>query len=71
MNRDRLPEEEVKIKVSTCPGCKGWVRASVEHMMSGHDKRDFGKEVVEYNLSVKSIPLLEWRESDLDMCGCK
>ena len=70
MKQQDLPPEEVKVKVSTCPKCKGWVKASVEHRMSGHDKRAFGKEVVEHDLSVETIPLLEWRESDLDMCGC-
>ena len=52
-----LPDELVKVVVSNCPNCDGGVRFAIEHLM---DKKDFYKEVVKYNLSVKTISLSEF-----------
>ena len=71
MTEEKLPDEEVKIKMSLCGTCDGIVRVAVEHMMDGHSKNSFGKEVVEHNLSVKTMPLLDYREENPDWCSCK
>lgn len=67
---ERLPEEEVVVKISVCNKCNGIVRTAVKHMMDRKSKNDFAKEVMEYNLSVKEQPLLEYREKNPDWCEC-
>jgi hypothetical protein len=67
---ERLPDSEVKVKVSYCQSCNGWVRIAILHMMSTKTKNEFAKEVMEYNLSVKEVPLLEWRKETTEMCNC-
>lgn len=42
-----------------------------EHMMDKKSKNEFAKEVVDYNLSVKQQPLLEYRKANEKWCGCK
>lgn len=71
MSEKILPDEEVQVKMSLCGTCKGIVRVAIEHMMDTKSKNSFGKEVVDYNLSVKTIPLLEFREKNPAWCGCK
>ena len=66
-----LPDEQVTIKMSTCPKCNGIIRASVEHMMDKQDKKEFAKEVMEYNLNVSHTPLLEYRKNKPEWCECK
>jgi hypothetical protein len=66
----RLPDEEVKIKLSLCQKCNGIVRAAVEHQMNIKSKNEFLKEVMKYDLSVKTISLLEYREGKNDWCNC-
>ena len=66
-----LPDEEVNIKLSVCNKCNDIVTASVEHMMDRKIKNEFAKEVMKYNLNVKSIPLLEYRKMDIKFCKCK
>lgn len=63
-----LPDELVKVAISTCPICEGGVRFAIEHLMN---KKDFYKEVVKYNLSVKTISLAEFRSKTPDWCECK
>ena len=67
---ERLPEEEVVVKISVCNKCKGIVRTAVKHMMNRKSKNDFAKEVMEYNLSIKEQPLIEYREQNTDWCEC-
>ena len=62
-----LSDELVKIVIASCPKCDGGVRFGVEHMM---DKKDFYKEVVKYNLTVKTIPLLEYQKNKPTWCEC-
>ena len=66
----RLPDEEVKIKLSLCQKCNGIVRAAVEHQMNTKSKNEFLKEVMKYDLSVKTIPLLEYRSGKNEWCNC-
>lgn len=63
-----LPDELVKVVVSNYPKCDGGVRFAIEHLM---DKKDFYKEVVKYNLSVKTISLSEFRSKESVWCDCK
>ena len=66
--KKELPQEEVKVAISKCPTCKSPVRVAVEHKMN---KKEFYKEVVEFNLFVETIPLLEFRKLDFKFCNCK
>lgn len=66
-----LPEEQVKIKLSTCKKCNGIVRTAVEHMMSQKSKRDFSKEAFEYDLAISTISLIEYRAKKIKWCECK
>ncbi len=66
----RLPDEQVNVKYSTCNKCDGIVRAAVEHEMNTISKNSFAKEVFKYNLSVKVLPLLEYRKAKLEWCKC-
>lgn len=71
MNKKRLPDEEVNVKLSICGKCNGIVRIAVEHIMDRKSKNEFAKEVIKYNLSVKQQPLLEYRKANAKLCGCK
>jgi hypothetical protein len=63
-----LPDELVKVVMSSCPKCEGVVRIAIEHLFN---KKDFYKEVVKYNLSVRTISLLEFRSKETVWCECK
>ena len=67
---ERLPEEEVVVKISVCQKCSGVVRKAVKHMMDTKSKNSFMKEVMEYNLSVKEQLLLDYRKENADWCKC-
>jgi len=67
---ERLPEEEVVVKISVCNKCNGIVRTAVKHMMDRKSNNDFAKEVMEYNLNVIELPLLEYRNQNADWCKC-
>ena len=71
MNKERLPDEQVNVKISICGKCDGIVRVAVSHMMDRKSKNDFAKEVMECNLSVKEQPLLEYRKANAKWCECK
>ena len=66
----RLADENVKIKLSLCQKCNGIIRAAVEHKMDTKSKNEFLKEVMKYDLSVKTIPLLEYNEVKNRWCIC-
>jgi hypothetical protein len=65
-----IPEEDVKIKISTCKKCNGIIRTAVEHMMSMKSKREFSKEAFEYDLAISTISLIEYRASKIKWCDC-
>lgn len=71
MSKEILPDEEVSMKMSLCGTCEGIIRVAVEHMMNKKSKKEFADEVMEYNLSVKSMPLLEYRDKNPDWCECE
>ncbi len=68
--KPNLPPEEVKIKLSICNECQGKVRAAVEHMMTTKSKNEFSKEVMKYNLNVKSQSLIEYQRENMKPCKC-
>jgi hypothetical protein len=68
---EKKPDEEVNVKLSICGKCNGIVRVAVEHMMKTKDRNEFGKEVVDFNLSVKEQPLLEYRKTLAKWCECE
>jgi len=67
---EKLPEEVVVVKISVCQ-CGGVVRAAVKHTMNTKSKNEFMKEVMDYNLSVKEQPLLDYRKENPFWCECK
>lgn len=69
-NKETLRDEEVNVKLSVCGKCNGIVRVAVEHMMDRKSKNEFAKEVMQYNLSVKQQPLLEYRKANAEWCNC-
>lgn len=64
-----IEEKDVKVKMSICPECKNAVRVAVEHTMHKSSKKDFMKEVDKYNLDIKTISLIEYRQSKIQI-GC-
>jgi hypothetical protein len=64
-----IEEKDVKVKMSICPECKNAVRVAIEHAMDKSSKKDFMKEVDKYNLDIKTISLIEYRESNIQL-GC-
>jgi hypothetical protein len=66
-----VPEDHVKVKMSICGNCNGFVRVYVEHMIGIIGKNEFMKEVLKHNLSVKEITLTEYRKNNPEMCSCK
>lgn len=65
-----IEEKEVKVKISICSECKNAVRVAIEHCMDKSSKKDFMKEVEKYNLDIKTISLIEYRESNIKL-GCE
>lgn len=70
MKSEMIPEKDVTVKFSVCGKCKGIVRVAVVHLMSKKDCNEFGKEVVDFNLSVKELPLLKYRKKKSNWCEC-
>ena len=65
-----IEEKDVKVKMSICPECKNAVRVAIEHRMADETKKDFMKEVTKYNLDIKTISLIEYRWSKIQL-SCK
>jgi hypothetical protein len=65
-----IEEKDVKVKISHCPECGGACRIAIEHSMTKESKKDFMKEVLKYNLDVKTISLDEYRKGN-ESLGCK
>lgn len=62
-----VAEKDVKIKMSVCPECGNAIRVAVEHTMTTKSKNEFSKEVMEYDLQVKTISLEDYRNSEIQM----
>ena len=67
---ERLPDEQVVVKLSYCNKCDGVITCAVLHKMDAASKREFMKEVMKYDLSVKYVPLLEFRAGPIKWCDC-
>ena len=65
-----IEEKDVKVKISHCSECGGACRIAIEHVMTKESKKDFMKEVLKYNLDVKTISLGEYRKGK-ESLGCK
>lgn len=71
VNYMELSEDKVNVKVSFCQKCGCVVRSAIEHKMDIKSKNEFAKEVLKYDLAVKTIPLLEYRKMDMSKwCSC-
>jgi len=62
-----IEEKDVKVKMSICPECGNAVRVAVEHTMTTKTKNKFAKEVMKYDLQVKTISLEEYRNSNVKL----
>ena len=65
------PDNKVKVKISYCKKCNGWVRSSIEHLMDVDSTIDFYKEVKKYDLEVKTTSLIKFRKMNTKYCNCK
>jgi hypothetical protein len=71
MPDNRLPDEEVEVKISICQKCDGIVTVAVSHLMDKQTMRSFYKDVVNHDLLIKQQPLLDYRKEDADWCKCE
>ena len=62
-----IEEKDVKIKMAICPECGNAIRVAIEHKMNTESKKEFMKEVMRYNLDVKTVSLKEYRDSNILM----
>jgi len=62
-----LGEKDVRVKMACCPECGNPSSVAVEHTMDKQSIKEFMKEVVKYNLDIKTIPLEEYRKSKIAM----
>ena len=70
---EKLPDEKVTVKISTCPKCDGTVRVAIEHEMDKKDRKEFAMEAMEHNLNISHLPLLDYRKENpgtLFWCDC-
>ena len=65
--KEAKEEIDVMIKMSLCPECGNAIRVAVEHTMDIKSKNSFLKEVMELNLTVKTISLEEYRASNIEL----
>ena len=70
METQDLPNEKVRVKLSICPKCKGYVRSAVEHLMSAYSSDYFFEEAKKHNLDIRTFSLLEYREDKVKKCTC-
>ena len=68
---ERLPDELVNVKISTCPKCNGYFRIAVEHLIDKNSEKEFYNEIKKYKLNIKTMPLLEYRNETNKWCECK
>lgn len=62
-----MEELDVKVKMSICPECGSAIRVAIEHEMTTKSKNEFAKEVMKYDLQVKTITLREYRTNDIQL----
>lgn len=62
-----IEEKNVRIKMSICSECGNAIRVAVEHTMTTKTKNEFAKEVMKYDLQVKTISLEEYRNSNVKL----
>lgn len=62
-----VEEKDAMVKMSICPECGNAIRIAIEHMMDTKSRNQFAKEVMKYDLQVKTIPLEEYYSSNIEM----
>lgn len=62
-----IEEKDVKVKMSICPECGNAIRVAVEHTMDTKMRNEFMKEVMEFDLQVKTVSLAEYRSSNIKL----
>lgn len=71
MPTDRLPDEEVKVKLATCGDCGNPVMVSVLHTMSKESYKELS-DCVKAGCNVMTMPLLSFKSMAIsDWCDTK
>jgi hypothetical protein len=60
-----MENKDVRVKMSICPKSGNVIRVAIEHMMDTKSKNEFAKEVMDYNLQVKTISLEEYLNANV------
>jgi hypothetical protein len=68
---EEILDDQVKVKLSICNKCNGVVRSAIEHKMTVKTKHAFAKEVLEYNLTVKTQLLTDFKKENPKWCECE
>lgn len=63
----KLEDKDVRVKMACCPECGNPSSVAIEHTMDKQSTKEFMKEVVKYNLDIKTISLEKYRSSGIDM----
>ncbi|SHH89774.1 hypothetical protein SAMN05421866_4184 [Chryseobacterium oranimense] len=67
---EEIKSEEIKIKVSICNMCKGWVRSAKWHKLNKKERNAFYREVSKYELDINTLTFTEAKEFNTPMCEC-
>lgn len=67
----KIYRDSLKVKMSICNNCDGVVRVAIEQEMTKSSRTDFMKEVLKYNLDIKTISLIEYLNNKPNWCNCK
>jgi hypothetical protein len=69
MDKERLPEDQVRIQIARCPACKKAVLMSVVHMMDRKSKWEFIK-LMDLRCEISQIGLEEARKTEMCFLDC-
>lgn len=67
----KISRDSLKAKLSICNNCDGVVRAAIENEMTKLSRTDFMKEVLKYNLDIRTITLNQYHNNSPNWCNCK
>ncbi|WP_137906102.1 hypothetical protein [Chryseobacterium sp. 2VB] len=67
---EEIKLEEIKIKVSICNTCKGWVSSAKWHKLNKKERTAFYREASKYELDVKTLTFEEAKRFSTPICEC-
>jgi len=68
---EQLEEYKVQVIISYCQKCNGWVTVAIKHLMSQKENTQFMRDVIKYDLLIKTMPLVEYRNTKMNSCNCE